>query len=242
MKTASSGASGTNGLSVAVVIGGGPVRAPDCTYDLVIAADSGLDVALAAGFVPTHLVGDLDSISLEGVLWAESNEVTVERHPADKDATDTALALARAVTLGADHLVVFGGTGIDRFDHLLGTVVALGDASLVPLRSITAHLGASTLHVLHPGHAVTLDLADGHVFSLVSLHGTCRGIDVHAARWPLEDAELRIGSTRGISNESLGHPVHIFTVDGVLTVIVPRPEHLPDDPSPRSPRSPRERS
>jgi thiamine pyrophosphokinase len=159
------------------------------------------------------------------VLWAENNEVTVERHPTDKDVTDTALALALALALGADHLVVYGGTGIDRFDHLLGTVVAFGDPSLAPLRSITSHLGASTLHVLHAGHDITLDLPHGDVFSLVSLHGRCSGVEVRNARWPLEDATLPAGSTRGISNESLGLPLHISTADGVLTVIVPRPEH-----------------
>lgn len=216
-------ASMSDARSVALVIGGGPVRGPDRDFDAVVAADSGLDVALAAGFHPTHLVGDLDSISADGLRWAKANDLPVERHPADKDATDTALALVKARGLGAHHLVLFGGVGIDRFDHLIGTMVALGDPSLSSLLSITAHLGASTLYVVHPRRSATLCLPHGHVFSLVSIHGACRGVDVLDARWPLRDAGLDIGTTRGISNESLGEQIRISCTEGVLTIIVPRP-------------------
>jgi thiamine pyrophosphokinase len=214
-------------MVVAVVIGGGPVHAPDRHFDVVIAADSGVDVALRAGFTPTSVVGDLDSISADGMRWVREHGITVERHPADKDATDTALALAQAMQLGAQHLVVFGGTGIDRLDHLLGTIVSLGDPSLASLSSITAHLGASTLHVVHPDRHVTLDLAAGAVFSLLPVHGDCGGVDVSGARWPLERAVLPAASTRGVSNESLGSPIEVSVTHGVLTVVVPSPEVEP---------------
>ena len=80
-------------LTVAVVVGGGPIRPPDRGFGAVIVADSGLDVALAAGLVPTMLVGDLDSISADGARWAADHGLPIEQHPADKDDTDTALAL-----------------------------------------------------------------------------------------------------------------------------------------------------
>ena len=220
--------SGADGIVAAVVIGGGPVRVPDDDearrFDVVVAADSGLDVALAAGLHPTHLVGDLDSISGAGTEWAVAHGVPIEQHPADKDATDTALALAHARQLGATEIVLFGGVGIDRFDHLLGTVAALGDPGLAGVPTLTAHLGASTLHVVHPGHTVALDLGTGAVFSLLALHGDCTGIELTGARWPLADADLPGGSTRGVSNTAVGSPVRVAITTGVLTVVVPRPE------------------
>ena len=83
---------------VVVVIGGGPLspRAvtdvlPDAT---IIAADSGLDHAVAAGLRPTILIGDLDSISAHGKMWAYAHELEIDQHPLDKGATDTELALA----------------------------------------------------------------------------------------------------------------------------------------------------
>lgn len=225
--TAPAAATSSMSTSAALVIGGGAVHGPPLghshDHDLVITADSGLDVALAAGFRPTHLVGDLDSVSPEGRAWAEANGVHVETHPADKDSTDTALALAAAVRLGAQRLHVYGNTGVGRLDHLLGTLAALGDPVLHELASITAHLDDTTVHVLHPGHTVELSLPQGAVFSLLALHGRCDGVEVSGARWPLEHTRLTAGSTLGISNEVLDDavPVRVSVAGGVLTVVVP---------------------
>ena len=40
---------------------------------IVLAADGGLDHALAAGLEPTGLIGDLDSITEAGLAWAARN-------------------------------------------------------------------------------------------------------------------------------------------------------------------------
>lgn len=207
--------------TVAVVVGGGPIRPATQHFDAVVVADSGLDVALAAGLEPTQLIGDLDSISPEGLLWATEHDLPIERHPADKDDTDIALALRCAAALGADEVVVLGADVTSRLDHLLGTIICLGDPTMASIDRITAHLGSTDVHVVHPGHRTTLTLPIGRVFSLLALHGDCAGVIVTAARWPLRDARLRAGSSLGISNESLGQPVTVSAASGVLTVVVP---------------------
>jgi thiamine pyrophosphokinase len=211
--------------SIAVVVGGGPIRSPDGPFDAVIVADSGLDVALAAGLEPTLLVGDLDSVSPDGLRWATEHHVPVERHPADKDDTDTALAMRCAVSMasstGHDHVSVLGADVTSRLDHLIGTMICLGDPSLARFDTVTAHFGGTHVHVVHPGHVVTLELAAGRVFSLLALQGDCAGVGVTDARWPLADARLGSASTLGISNESLGRPVAVTVAKGVLSVIVP---------------------
>src|SRR5690348_14187528 len=94
----------------------------------VIAADSGLAVATALGLAVDHLVGDLDSVDAAAVEAAEAAGTTVERHPAEKDATDLELALDAALVRGARRLVVVDGGG-DRLDHLLGNVLLLSSAA-----------------------------------------------------------------------------------------------------------------
>jgi thiamine pyrophosphokinase len=211
--------------TVAVVVGGGPIAPPERSFDAVIVADSGLDVALAARLEPTLLVGDMDSISPAGLLWATEHSIPVERHPVDKDDTDTALALRCAVQMTPPHgdseVMVLGADITSRLDHLLGTMMCLGDPVLASIGRVTAHLGATHVHVLHPGRRTTLYLDAGRVFSLLALHGRCDGVDVSDGRWPLTDATLQPGSTLGISNESLGRPITVAVTDGVLTIIVP---------------------
>ena len=86
---------------VVVVAGGGPLspQAVDAVAGgaFIVAADSGLDHAVAAGFVPDVLVGDLDSISAAGLMWAYEHAAEIEEHEPDKELTDTELAIARAL-------------------------------------------------------------------------------------------------------------------------------------------------
>ncbi|MDP6145078.1 MAG: hypothetical protein QF596_04835, partial [Acidimicrobiales bacterium] len=65
-------------ISEAVIFSGGPTPSTEILNfiednSFVIAADSGLDNALALGCLPNILIGDLDSISAEGLDWADNN-------------------------------------------------------------------------------------------------------------------------------------------------------------------------
>ncbi|MEO7371501.1 MAG: thiamine diphosphokinase [Ilumatobacteraceae bacterium] len=208
---------------VVVVIGGGPLSsraiAEIAPTAVVVAADSGLDHAVAAGLRPTILVGDLDSISAHGKMWAYAHELEIDQHPQDKGSTDTELALARATATDATQLLVCGASG-DRFDHALGTLAALGNPTLSRFDSVRLLLDGTAIHVLHRDRSVDLDLAVGSPFSLLSLHGTCAGIEVTGARWPLTGAEFEPWSTLGISNEATGL-LHVAVSDGILTLVVP---------------------
>ena len=208
---------------VVVVIGGGPLSSravtdvlPDAT---IIAADSGLDHAVAAGLRPTVLIGDLDSISAHGKMWAYAHELEIDQHPVDKGSTDTELAFIRAAATEADTLLVFGAAG-DRFDHALGTIAALGNPILARFETVRLALDDTTIYVLHAGRSVALDLAQDSSFSLLALHGACSGVQVTGARWPLTDASFEPSSTLGISNETTGL-LHIAVADGILTLVVP---------------------
>ncbi len=208
---------------VVVVIGGGPLS-PLAVSNVVaeatiIAADSGLDHAVAAGLRPTVLVGDLDSISAHGKMWAYAHELEIDQHPVDKGATDTELALIRATATAADDLLVFGAIG-DRFDHALGTLAALGNPALAHFETIRLMLGDTAVHVIHPGRSLTIDMPQSSSFSLLAFHGPCTGVDVTGARWPLTAASLKPWSTLGISNETTGL-LHVAVADGILTLVVP---------------------
>jgi thiamine pyrophosphokinase len=190
----------------------------------VIAADSGMDHALAAGLRPAMLVGDLDSISAAGRMWAYAHEAEIDEHPADKDLTDTEIAIARAIDVaGVQQLLLIGGideAGERRLDHQLATILALGHPALGALRSVSAVLGDTALSIVHPGRQVVLDLEQGQLFSLLAMHGPCAGVSVTGARWPLTDATLSGTEARGVSNEA-GERTDVHVATGVLTVVMP---------------------
>jgi thiamine pyrophosphokinase len=185
---------------------------------VVVAADSGLDHAVAAGIEPTHLVGDLDSLSAAGRMWAYAHGLAIDEHPSDKDCTDTELALAAAAALGTGGLLVVGGTG-ERLDHLLGILLALGGAAASRFDAVRAVIGGTEFAVVHEGKQTVLDLAAGTTFSVLALHGACDHIEVRGAKWPL-DGPLSSTEARGVSNVAEG-AVTVAARSGIVTVAVP---------------------
>jgi thiamine pyrophosphokinase len=189
--------------------------------DRIVAADGGLDHARAAGLVPDVLVGDLDSVSAAGLRWAEAN-IPIERHPADKSATDTELALQRAVAMQPTRVVLIAARG-DRLDHAIAAVGALGAAELAAVPAVEGWWGDDQLLIGRPGRSVHVARPAGTTFSVLALHGPCRGVTVSGSRWPLTDADLGSMFGLGVSNEVVDPPARIDVAAGVVTVIVPRP-------------------
>ncbi|CAB4884802.1 unannotated protein [freshwater metagenome] len=216
----------------AIVIVGGDPLSPHAVRDLppdafIVAADSGLDHALAAGLVPSSVVGDLDSISSEGLAWAHRMDITVDAHPADKDSTDTELALAAAVAAGATHVLLLGGGG-DRLDHTLAALTALGHSSLAECDSVTGRWGTTMVQVLHGPRTANLRLPLGATFSLLALHGEVQGVTLSGARWPLHAASIHPASSLGISNQTDEPDLHVSIAAGILTIVIPN--HFGDHP------------
>jgi thiamine pyrophosphokinase len=192
----------------------------------VIAADGGLDHALAAGLHPRHLVGDLDSVSDEGLAWA-ARHASIDRHPEDKDSTDTELALALAATLDPARITLIGGG--DRLDHTLAGIGALGSLAVTSVPRLEAWWDGQHVSVVQgPGSAV-LRLVPGSMLSLMALHGPCTRVVLRNTRWELDGVDLPAAAGLGISNEvpqATGPvDVEVSLSGGVLTIFdEPAPE------------------
>lgn len=208
------------------MISGGPApdaaevgRFPDA---FVIAADSGLDHAAALGLSVDVLVGDLDSASPEAVRAAEATGITIERHPAAKDATDLELALDYALEAGATRVTVVSGGGGERLDHHLAELVLLAARRFAPLH-LDARIGSARAVAIHAGDDVSLTGAPGAVLTLLALGGPASGVTITGVRWPLDADTLEPGSTRGVSNEIVSNPVRIQLSGGSLLAIGTHP-------------------
>jgi thiamine pyrophosphokinase len=186
---------------------------------LLIAADGGLDHARAAGLDPAVLVGDLDSISALGLAWA-SEHTEVVRHPVDKAATDTELAIAHAATYAPERILLVAGEG-DRLDHAVAALGALGAPELAGVDALEAWWGNDQLHVVHAPRAAVLDLPAGTTFSVIAMHGPCTGVTIEGARWPLQRHALPPMVGLGVSNQAESPPVTVSVEEGIVTVMVP---------------------
>ena len=205
---------------VVVVAGGAPD--PGTAHAIpagttVVAADSGLERASEWGLQVTIAVGDFDSASVEAVRAAEAAGTRIERHPAEKDATDLELALDTALSLDPKRIVVLAVVG-DRLDHLLSIFQLLAAPRYAGVE-LDARIGRAQIHVIRDQRV--LSGQPGELLSLFALHGPARGIRTEGLAYPLTGETLEPGSTRGVSNVFLAESALIAVEDGVLVAVRP---------------------
>jgi thiamine pyrophosphokinase len=185
----------------------------------VVAADSGIDHAIALGLTVTVAVGDFDSVSESGLRHVTSAGAHVVRHPAAKDHTDLELALDQALALEPTEIIVVGGHG-GRLDHLLANALLLATPRLTGVR-VSAHWGPARVHVLHGGVEVELRGTAGELVTLLPVHGPALGVRTEGLRFPLKGEDLPVATSRGVSNVLDGEAATVRLEEGALLVVLP---------------------
>ena len=161
----------------------------------MIAADGGLAHAHALGLDVQLAVGDFDSAPEAAVKAAEANGTRIERHPAEKDATDLELALDAALALDSERIVVLAGVG-ERLDDLLSALLLLGSRCYEDVE-LDAVVGPARVHVIRRER--TLEGAPGELVSLLALHGPAEVVrtDGRPIRWPgRRSSQARVAASR----------------------------------------------
>ena len=186
---------------------------------LTVAVDRGYDVARALDRAADVLIGDLDSISPAGLAHATGTGVRIERHPADKDATDLELGLRWAIEAGATAMTIVSGAG-DRLDHLFAEVALLAAAPYAAVR-IDAWIDGAHVQVLHGPAAATAVGRPDDIVTLLAVHGPATGIVTEGLAFPLRGETLVPGETRGVSNRIAAPSAAVRLHSGCLLVICP---------------------
>jgi thiamine pyrophosphokinase len=183
----------------------------DESIDLVVAADAGALLAEPLGVRLDLIVGDGDSLGEAALAGFEAQGVAVERSPADKDSSDTELALIAAAGRAVDEVIVLGAFG-GRLDHALANVWILAHpalagrtVSLLDGRSRVRLLSAAAADVDGSTSPAGLDLVErpGDLVTLLPFDGPATGVTTSGLRWPLVEATLPAGFSRGLSNQIL---------------------------------------
>ena len=201
----------------AFIYTGGAVRTDSVTEhpkadDLCIAADSGYHTARALGERIDLLLGDFDSIG--SVPRDEGMEI--QQVPAEKDYTDTQLAVEIAIERGAEDIIIIGGLS-GRLDHTLSTLAILEDlhsrgvyGTLTDGQSRARYLkSSSTLVARSPYKDLSLIAADEVV----------KGVDIEGCKYPLKKAILRRRNQFAVSNEITGNVAFISVRKGGVYII-----------------------
>ena len=103
----------------------------------VYCADGGLKHMERLGLAPDMILGDFDSADTARLVFLRVQGLPFERYPADKDYTDTELAVNRAVSDGCAAILIFGALGA-RIDHTFTNIQLMYKLALRGVRVLLA--------------------------------------------------------------------------------------------------------
>lgn len=195
-----------------IIAGGdlhGEVNVPEDA--LLICADCGYRHAEKLGLHPDVLMGDFDSYTA-----ALPEHCEILRHPAEKDETDTMLAVWYGRDRGCTEFHIYGAFGGARLDHSIANLQMLHHMAEQELHGIL-YDGGTAVTVQTAG-TVCYPRTKGYL-SLFSLTDECTGLTVTGVKYPLEQGRLTNAFPLGVSNEILAENAEITLENGVLLIV-----------------------
>ncbi|MGK7378447.1 thiamine diphosphokinase [Planococcus sp. 1R117A] len=190
---------------IVVVAAGGPVaEIPDFSLwpsALFIGVDAGTVVLLDRGIQPVAAVGDFDSVSTEemekiGELFPELN-----RAAAEKDETDTELALEKAMGFSPERVIITGVTG-GRLDHYMSALHAIYKYQRkFPAIEFVLVNRQNRIRFLSPGTHLVKPDEKYHYISFYPFAEEVHGFTLKDFKYEVSSETIPFGSTRFISNE-----------------------------------------
>ena len=182
--------------------------------DLCIAADAGLKNAQTLGVRVAVVVGDFDSL---GARPRVDDDVEVITVPAEKDETDTELALSIALERGADLVHIIGGLD-GRLDHTLANLALLDRLESSGIHA-TIEDGQNRIRYLKSTSTLLARTKYRYV-SLIPIDPICKGVEIDGCKYPLKNARLfRHSAGRSVSNEIEGNCCLISVRKGAMYIV-----------------------
>ena len=187
----------------------------------IIAGDKGLEALYQLKMIPNHVVGDFDSVSPEILeFYKKQSQIIFHTFHAEKDNTDTDIALQLAIRLKSSKITIMGALG-KRMDHAIANIHILKDAleANIPCQILDEH---NRIYLINTSIQLEKDKIYGKYVSLIPLTSTVEGLTLTGFKYPLKDYTLPIGTSLGISNEIVTDTAHIEMNNGILIVIESR--------------------
>jgi len=185
--------------------------------DLLIAADGGAKHCLAAGLWPNTVIGDMDSLSPSLMQDLINHGSQLIEFSPDKDQTDFELALTYAVQQGAVDILLLGLLG-GRLDQSMANILLLTRNEWKDLNLIVSD-EPDIAYLMQANNTVSINGQPGDIVSLIPLSEMVTDVTTHGLRWPLDQANLILGSTLSVSNELLKTNAKIQIGSGIILLI-----------------------
>lgn len=182
----------------------------------IVGVDKGLEILDRLGVEVNLAVGDFDSAPPDIKQKYQNRENTVSLN-AEKDYSDTHMAILEALKQKPDTIIIVGATG-GRIDHMLANISLLGicEAENVPAYIIDEN---NKIRITNKPISIKKTSRYGKYISLIPYTDKVTGVNLSGFKYKLTDATLVRDETIGISNEIEREEGFITFKSGRLIVI-----------------------
>lgn len=200
------------------------------SFDKVFAVDRGLEYTDILGYNPEWILGDFDTINplilarYENKIEKGELDARIERFPAKKDASDTEIALSKAIEIGADCVTILGATG-SRLDHVLANMNILKQAEQA---KVVCYIVDETNRIqllsdeTRKSTVLKQEEQFGHYISLIPMSPCVEGVNLKGVGYPLQEATIYQGTSLTVSNCITEETAEISIEKGCIWLIESR--------------------
>jgi thiamine pyrophosphokinase len=182
---------------------------------LIICCDGGARHFQNSAIKPDVIIGDMDSIDTAQLADYSAQNLKIIKHPANKDFSDTELALDYALNLKPQEIFIWCALG-GRIDHTLANVFLICRGHEKGIRTF---LVDEYCEVFVLDKKATFIKEKGKTVSFLALTPEVTGITLAGFLYPMENGTLKMGESRGISNVINEARAIISAVSGKLLVV-----------------------
>jgi len=212
-------------MSSVVICSGGP-KGELCSFDefiaknaIFIGADRGALYLIEEAIVPIEIVGDFDSLSEAEWQRVSSIATKFEKVQAEKDDTDTDLALLKAITYNPSEIYLTGVTG-GRLDHFEAALRSMYRFQMeyphIQIKIINSH---NEIRILLPGEHTILRDEKFRYISFFAYENKVENVTLRGVKYETTNEHIEIGTSRFTSNELISSLGYISFSSGICLMI-----------------------
>lgn len=201
-------------------IGGG--RFPSEKYFLQLAEnrkifciDRGIELCHKLNILPKILIGDFDSANKISLDWTKKNKIPIERHPVEKDFTDTQLAINFAERSEENFSAVMTGVFGGRVDHLFSNIFTCANST----KKFFLADDEEIVFYMNGGESAEIHFEKNPLaVSLLPISKICEGVTTKNLHWELENSTLKQNFPNAVSNRVESNEIKISVERGTLAI------------------------
>jgi thiamine pyrophosphokinase len=182
-------------------------------YDLIFGVDGGTEFLYKLFLVPTHIIGDFDSIKSTTKDRAKRDGAKVLAFNVDKDETDLTIALKTAREYQAESITIIGGEGKE-LDHLFSNLLSISSFNNKEvIKWIT-----KKERIIFSNQKI-YDAEKNKIFSILPLTDL-DNLTIRGSKWDIEDESIPYGSSRTLRNLAQQKTLEVFCKTGKFCLVI----------------------